>query len=176
MESSFVGQLLLSVILLHLSCPGAGCPEFGAGATEYVLWRRLVIGFYSMCGIPPANFYSIALNAEPIWNLMTSSGHVLIFYLRWKLTVPTEFTVLVEICAELNSFIVSAVVAGSCFQFLGVVTVIVYNLYTLDNAGHGFDYLIAQVVLFTSRRELTKNVGFKCRTIKDIYFIWPSTG
>ena len=38
------------------------------------------------------------------------------------------------------------------------LTVIVYDLYTLDNAGHGFDDVIAQVVLFTSRRELHMDV------------------
>jgi hypothetical protein len=45
------------------------------------------------------------------------------------------------------------------------LTVIVYDLYTLDNAGHRFDNVIAQVVLFTSRRELTMNVCFKCQAI-----------
>ena len=38
------------------------------------------------------------------------------------------------------------------------LTVIVYDLYTLDNAGHGFDDVIAQVVLFTSRSILPMDV------------------
>jgi hypothetical protein len=39
-----------------------------------------------------------------------------------------------------------------------LLTVIVYDLYTLDNAGYGFDDVIAQNVLFTSRRDLTVDV------------------
>ena len=58
--------------------------------------------------------------------------------------------------AAMNSFIVGLVVTGSFFQFRGVVNS--NSLYTLDNAGHGFDDIIAQVVLFTSRRKLIMNV------------------
>jgi hypothetical protein len=56
------------------------------------------------------------------------------------------------------------------------LTVIVYDLYTLDNTGHGFDDVIAQNVLFTSRRYLTVDVGFKCRAIQGICSMWHSNG
>ena len=65
----------------------------------------------------------------------------------------------------MNSFIVGLVVAGSCFRSVESLTVIVYDLHTLDSAGHGFDDVITQNVLFTSRRALTEDVGFKCRAI-----------
>jgi hypothetical protein len=38
------------------------------------------------------------------------------------------------------------------------LTVIGYDLYTLNSAGHGFDDVIAQVVLFTSRSILPMDV------------------
>jgi hypothetical protein len=51
-------------------------------------------------------------------------------------------------------------------SFAESLTVIVYDLYTLDNAGHGFHDVIAQNVLFTSSRVSTVDVGFKCRAIE----------
>ena len=58
---------------------GRCCPEFGARATEYVLWRRLVIRICSM-GRPTSEFS--LHNAEcRTQNLMTSSCHGLFFSL-----------------------------------------------------------------------------------------------
>lgn len=58
-------------------------------ATEYVLWRRLVIWIYSMWhstsefSTPKCWFR----NAGISWNLMTSSGHVFPPHSRWELPV-----------------------------------------------------------------------------------------
>jgi hypothetical protein len=57
------------------------------------------------------------------------------------------------------------------------LTVIVYDLYTLDNAGHGFYDVIAQVVLFTSRRRLPMNVVSGAeRLCFRVWLISPGVG
>ena len=57
------------------------------------------------------------------------------------------------------------------------LTVIVYDLYTLDNAGHGFDDVIAQVVLFTSHRKLPMDVVSSAeRVCFHVWLISPRVG
>jgi hypothetical protein len=55
---------------------------------------------------------------------------------------------------SLLAWLLQGVVSSS----VELLTVIVYDLYTLDNTGHGFEGVITQNVLFTSRRELNMDV------------------
>jgi hypothetical protein len=50
-------------------------------------------------------------------------------------------------------------------------------LHTLDNAGHGFDDVIAQKMFCLQVAAcLTVDVGFKGRSLQGISFMWLSNG